>query len=117
MLIFFQVQQELPAQVNASASPAPVLTRDVLHNKMEELEEQLLSKIISLQKERSGSNSNHDQQRHDIEKELSALQSRVTELEQGQCWQVKLVKLWLPSDSSHPVQCVHIRGCLIELSQ
>uniref|UniRef100_A0A7M4FN07 Neuronal pentraxin receptor n=1 Tax=Crocodylus porosus TaxID=8502 RepID=A0A7M4FN07_CROPO len=79
-----KIEQELPAQVNASASPAPVLTRDVLHNKMEELEEQLLSKIISLQKERLGSNSNHDQQRHDIEKELSALQSRVTELEQGQ---------------------------------
>ncbi|XP_019370722.1 PREDICTED: neuronal pentraxin receptor [Gavialis gangeticus] len=78
-----KIEQELPAQVNASASPAPVLTRDVLHNKMEELEEQLLSKIISLQKERLGSNSNHDQQRHDIEKELSALQSRVTELEQG----------------------------------
>uniref|UniRef100_K7F9E6 Neuronal pentraxin receptor n=1 Tax=Pelodiscus sinensis TaxID=13735 RepID=K7F9E6_PELSI len=80
-----RVQQELPTRVNTSTS-SPVLARDVLHTKMEELEEQLLSKLLSLEKERSSITSHSGQQQQDVEKELSVLQSRVAELEQGQYW-------------------------------
>ncbi|KAH0616877.1 hypothetical protein JD844_028327 [Phrynosoma platyrhinos] len=50
---------------------------------MEELEEQLLSKILALEKERSSIINSHDlqQQQQDVEKELDALQNRVSELE------------------------------------
>uniref|UniRef100_A0A674IHJ1 Neuronal pentraxin receptor n=1 Tax=Terrapene triunguis TaxID=2587831 RepID=A0A674IHJ1_9SAUR len=78
-----KIEQELPARANISTSSSPVLTRDVLHTKMEEIEEQLLSKILSLEKERSSVTSNNDQQQQEVEKELSVLQSRVSELEQG----------------------------------
>ncbi|XP_044835505.1 neuronal pentraxin receptor [Mauremys mutica] len=77
-----KIEQELPARANISTSSSPVLTRDVLHTKMEELEEQLLSKILSLEKERSSVTNNNDQQQEEVEKELSVLQSRVSELEQ-----------------------------------
>lgn len=63
---------------------APALARDALHTKMEQLEEQLLSKILTLQKERQAANSDRSQQQHDIEKELNSLQSRVAELEHGE---------------------------------
>lgn len=52
---------------------------------MEQLEEQLLAKILALQKERHAANTDRSQQQHDIEKELSALQNRVAELEHGEC--------------------------------
>ncbi|XP_010218408.1 PREDICTED: neuronal pentraxin receptor [Tinamus guttatus] len=78
-----QVQQDLPARTNISAPTSPALTRDALHTKMEQLEEQLLSKILTLQKERQAANSDHSQQQHDIEKELNSLQNRVAELEHG----------------------------------
>uniref|UniRef100_A0A8B9PVI9 Neuronal pentraxin receptor n=1 Tax=Apteryx owenii TaxID=8824 RepID=A0A8B9PVI9_APTOW len=77
------LQQELPARTNASAPTSPALTRDALHTKMEQLEEQLLSKILTLQKERQAASSDRSQQQHDIEKELNSLQNRVTELEHG----------------------------------
>ncbi|XP_010020257.1 PREDICTED: neuronal pentraxin receptor, partial [Nestor notabilis] len=76
-------QQELPARTNGSAPTAPALARDALHTKMEQLEEQLLSKILTLQKERQAANTDRNQHQHDIEKELSSLQNRVTELEHG----------------------------------
>nr|XP_006119028.1 neuronal pentraxin receptor [Pelodiscus sinensis] len=76
-----KIEQELPTRVNTSTS-SPVLARDVLHTKMEELEEQLLSKLLSLEKERSSITSHSGQQQQDVEKELSVLQSRVAELEQ-----------------------------------
>uniref|UniRef100_A0A8B9FHW8 Neuronal pentraxin receptor n=1 Tax=Amazona collaria TaxID=241587 RepID=A0A8B9FHW8_9PSIT len=79
-----QVQQELPARTNGSAPTAPALARDALHTKMEQLEEQLLSKILTLQKERQAANTDRNQHQHDIEKELSSLQNRVTELEHGE---------------------------------
>uniref|UniRef100_A0A8C3CFY6 Neuronal pentraxin receptor n=1 Tax=Cairina moschata TaxID=8855 RepID=A0A8C3CFY6_CAIMO len=75
--------QELPARANGSVPTAPALARDALHTKMEQLEEQLLSKILTLQKERQAANSDRSQQQHDIEKELNSLQSRVAELEHG----------------------------------
>ncbi|KAJ7398521.1 Neuronal pentraxin receptor [Pitangus sulphuratus] len=51
--------------------------------KMEQLEEQLLSKILTLQKERQAASTDRSQQQHNIEKELNSLQNRVTELEHG----------------------------------
>lgn len=80
------MQQELPARANSSAPTAPALARDALHTKMEQLEEQLLSKILTLQKERQAASTDHSQQQHNIEKELSSLQNRVTELEHGESW-------------------------------
>ncbi|NWZ21648.1 CBX6 protein, partial [Asarcornis scutulata] len=76
-------EKELPARANGSVPTAPALARDALHTKMEQLEEQLLSKILTLQKERQAANSDRSQQQHDIEKELNSLQSRVAELEHG----------------------------------
>ncbi|XP_064368413.1 neuronal pentraxin receptor [Dromaius novaehollandiae] len=78
-----RIEQELPARTNASAPTSPALTRDALHTKMEQLEEQLLSKILTLQKERQAASSDRSQQQHNIEKELNSLQNRVTELEHG----------------------------------
>lgn len=79
-----QMQQELPARTNGSAPTAPALARDALHTKMEQLEEQLLSKILTLQKERQAASTDRSQQQHNIEKELNSLQNRVTELEHGE---------------------------------
>ncbi|KAK4831551.1 hypothetical protein QYF61_018311 [Mycteria americana] len=78
-----RIEQELPARTNGSAPTAPALARDALHTKMEQLEEQLLSKILTLQKERQAASTDRSQQQHDIEKELNSLQNRVTELEHG----------------------------------
>uniref|UniRef100_A0A8D0H083 Neuronal pentraxin receptor n=1 Tax=Sphenodon punctatus TaxID=8508 RepID=A0A8D0H083_SPHPU len=76
-----KIEHELPARVNASATSSPVLARDVIHTKMEELEDQLLTKILDLEKERSSITSDNDHQQQDIEKELNTLQSRISELE------------------------------------
>ncbi|NWS68254.1 CBX6 protein, partial [Crotophaga sulcirostris] len=76
-------EKELPARTNGSVPTAPALARDALHTKMEQLEEQLLSKILTLQKERQAANTDRSQQQHNIEKELNALQNRVKELEHG----------------------------------
>ncbi|NWH65830.1 CBX6 protein, partial [Geococcyx californianus] len=76
-------EKELPARTNGSVPTAPSLARDALHTKMEQLEEQLLSKILTLQKERQAANTDRSQQQHNIEKELNALQNRVKELEHG----------------------------------
>ncbi|NXV18930.1 CBX6 protein, partial [Cepphus grylle] len=76
-------EKELPARTNGSAPTAPALARDALHTKMEQLEEQLLSKILTLQKERQAASTDRSQQQHNIEKELNSLQNRVTELEHG----------------------------------
>ncbi|XP_072202817.1 neuronal pentraxin receptor [Excalfactoria chinensis] len=78
-----RIEQELPSRPNGSAPTAPALARDALHSKMEQLEEQLLAKILALQKERHAANTDRSQQQHDIEKELNALQNRVAELEHG----------------------------------
>ncbi|XP_014819812.1 PREDICTED: neuronal pentraxin receptor [Calidris pugnax] len=78
-----RIEQELPARTNGSSPTAPALARDALHTKMEQLEEQLLSKILTLQKERQAANTDRSQQQHNIEKELNSLQNRVTELEHG----------------------------------
>ncbi|XP_054023927.1 neuronal pentraxin receptor [Dryobates pubescens] len=78
-----RIEQELPARTNGSVPNTPALARDALHTKMEQLEEQLLSKILTLQKERQAANTDHSQQQHNIEKELSSLQNRVMELEHG----------------------------------
>lgn len=79
-----QMQQELPARTNGSAPTAPALAQDALHTKMEQLEEQLLSKILTLQKERQAASTDRSQQQHNIEKELNSLQNRVMELEHGE---------------------------------
>uniref|UniRef100_A0A8C5TCE1 Neuronal pentraxin receptor n=1 Tax=Malurus cyaneus samueli TaxID=2593467 RepID=A0A8C5TCE1_9PASS len=78
-----RIEQELPARTNGSAPTAPALVPDALHTKMEQLEEQLLSKILTLQKERQAASTDRSQQQNNIEKELNSLQNRVTELEHG----------------------------------
>uniref|UniRef100_A0A8C9QTU6 Neuronal pentraxin receptor n=1 Tax=Spermophilus dauricus TaxID=99837 RepID=A0A8C9QTU6_SPEDA len=74
-----------PAHVNLSATPAPApVGPTALHSKMDELEGQLLAKVLALEKERVAlSHSSHRQQRQEVEKELDALQDRVAELEHG----------------------------------
>ncbi|NXR08919.1 CBX6 protein, partial [Semnornis frantzii] len=76
-------EKELPARTNGSVPTTPALARDALHTKMEQLEEQLLSKILTLQKERQAANTDRSQQQHNIDKELNSLQNRVMELEHG----------------------------------
>ncbi|XP_042323590.1 neuronal pentraxin receptor [Sceloporus undulatus] len=84
-----KIEQDIPTRINASSTSAPVAAQETIHTKMEELEEQLLSKILALEKERSSIVNSHDlqQQQQDVEKELDALQNRVSELEHGQSWQ------------------------------
>lgn len=89
-----QAQQELPARTNGSAPTTPALARDSLHTKMEQLEEQLLSKILTLQKERQAASTDRSQQQHDIEKELNSLQNRVTELEHGEFCLMGMEVVW-----------------------
>lgn len=80
-------QQELPARVNFSASPAPVpAVPTALHSKMDELEGQLLAKVLALEKERAALSHSGQRQRQEVEKELDALQDRVAELEHGGSW-------------------------------
>ncbi|XP_054999597.1 neuronal pentraxin receptor [Sorex araneus] len=74
--------EELPARVNFSAGPAPAAPA-ALHAKMDELEGQLLAKVLALEKERAALSHSGHQQRQEVEKELDALQGRVTELEHG----------------------------------
>ncbi|XP_062989604.1 neuronal pentraxin receptor [Elgaria multicarinata webbii] len=76
-----KIEQDIPARINASSTSAPVPAQETIHTKMEELEEQILSKILALEKERSSITSSHDVQQQDVEKELDALQNRVSELE------------------------------------
>ncbi|XP_007519367.2 neuronal pentraxin receptor [Erinaceus europaeus] len=79
-----RLEQELPAHVNLSAAPAPVpAAPTALHSRMDELEGQLLAKVLALEKERSALSHSSHQQRQEVEKELDALQGRVAELEHG----------------------------------
>ncbi|ELW58491.1 Neuronal pentraxin receptor [Tupaia chinensis] len=79
-----RLEQELPARVNFSAAPAPApVVPTALHSKMDELEGQLLAKVLALEKERAALSHSSHQQQQEVEKELGALQGRVTELEHG----------------------------------
>lgn len=53
---------------------------------MDELEGQLLAKVLALEKERAALSHGSHQQRQEVEKELDALQGRVAELEHGRSW-------------------------------
>ncbi|XP_064141181.1 neuronal pentraxin receptor [Loxodonta africana] len=79
-----RIEQELPARVNfsAAASPAPAVPT-ALNSKMDELEGQLLAKVLALEKERAALSHSSHRQRQEVEKELDALQGRVAELEHG----------------------------------
>ncbi|EHB02211.1 Neuronal pentraxin receptor [Heterocephalus glaber] len=79
-----RIEQELPARVNlsAAAAPAPAIPT-ALHSKMDELEGQLLAKVLALEKERTALSHSSHQQHQEVEKELDALQGRVAELEHG----------------------------------
>uniref|UniRef100_A0A4X2JW54 Neuronal pentraxin receptor n=1 Tax=Vombatus ursinus TaxID=29139 RepID=A0A4X2JW54_VOMUR len=80
----FLLKQELPVHGNVSATTArPLPAQDPLHTQMETLEAQLLSKVMALEKERSSLSSSNHRQQQAVEKELSALQDRVAELEHG----------------------------------
>lgn len=65
-----------------STSPSPLYGRDSLQSKLLELEAQLLAKLLELEKEQTTASGERDKQ--DIEKELSILQNRIAELEQGE---------------------------------
>uniref|UniRef100_A0A8C0VXS6 Pentraxin (PTX) domain-containing protein n=3 Tax=Castor canadensis TaxID=51338 RepID=A0A8C0VXS6_CASCN len=79
-----RIEQELPARVNLSGVPAPApALPTTLHSKMDELEGQLLAKVLALEKERVALSHGSHQQRQEVEKELDALQDRVAELEHG----------------------------------
>ncbi|XP_072829647.1 neuronal pentraxin receptor [Vicugna pacos] len=79
-----RIEQELPARVNYTAAPAPApAVPTALHSKMDELEGQLLAKVLALEKERVALSHSSQQQRQEVEKELDALQDRVAELEHG----------------------------------
>ncbi|XP_047644365.1 neuronal pentraxin receptor [Phacochoerus africanus] len=79
-----RIEQELPVRVNLSAAPAPApVVPTALHSKMDELEGQLLAKVLALEKERVALSHSSQQQRQEVEKELDALQDRVAELEHG----------------------------------
>uniref|UniRef100_A0A8C3X7G4 Neuronal pentraxin receptor n=1 Tax=Catagonus wagneri TaxID=51154 RepID=A0A8C3X7G4_9CETA len=79
-----RIEQELPARANLSAAPAPApAVPTALHSKMDELEGQLLAKVLALEKERVALSHSSQQQRQEVEKELDALQDRVAELEHG----------------------------------
>ncbi|KAI5942768.1 Neuronal pentraxin receptor [Manis javanica] len=79
-----RIEQELPARVNFSAAPAPApAVPTTLHSKMDELEGQLLAKVLALEKERVALSHSSYQQRQEVEKELDALQDRIAELEHG----------------------------------
>ncbi|XP_051015315.1 neuronal pentraxin receptor [Acomys russatus] len=77
-----RIEQELPARGNLSSAPAPAVPT-ALHSKMDELEGQLLAKVMALEKERAALSHGSHQQRQEVEKELGALQGRVAELEHG----------------------------------
>lgn len=73
--------------MNFSAAPAPApVVPTALHSKMDELEGQLLAKVLALEKERVALGHSNQQQRQEVEKELDALQDRVAELEHGGSW-------------------------------
>ncbi|XP_044297074.1 neuronal pentraxin receptor [Varanus komodoensis] len=76
-----KIEQDIPARINASSTSAPMATQETVHSKMEELEEQILSKILALEKERLSITNNREVQQQEVEKELDALQNRVSELE------------------------------------
>ncbi|XP_064446302.1 neuronal pentraxin receptor [Mirounga angustirostris] len=79
-----RIEQELPARVNFSAAPAPApAVPTALNTKMDELEGQLLAKVLALEKERVALSHNSQRQRQEVEKELDALQDRVAGLEHG----------------------------------
>lgn len=70
--------------MNFSAAPAPApAVPTTLHSKMDELEGQLLAKVLALEKERVALSHSSYQQRQEVEKELDALQDRIAELEHG----------------------------------
>ncbi|KAM4883135.1 neuronal pentraxin receptor [Thomomys bottae] len=79
-----RIEQELPARVNLSTAPAsaPVMPT-ALNSKMDELEGQLLAKVLALEKERAALSHGSQRQRQEVEKELDVLQGRVAELEHG----------------------------------
>ncbi|XP_004374099.1 neuronal pentraxin receptor [Trichechus manatus latirostris] len=79
-----RIEQELPARVNFSAAPSSVpAVPTTLHAKMDELEGQLLAKVLALEKERAALSHSSHRQRQEVEKELDALLGRVAELEHG----------------------------------
>uniref|UniRef100_A0A8C5Q688 Neuronal pentraxin receptor n=1 Tax=Leptobrachium leishanense TaxID=445787 RepID=A0A8C5Q688_9ANUR len=82
----FLLKTEIQQRVNnissqPSTMPPPAHGRDSLQWNLLELEAQLLAKFQELEKEQSTASGERDKQ--DIEKELSILQNRIAELEQG----------------------------------
>lgn len=81
-----RIETEIQQRVHNMSSPTSTLPppthgRDSLQWNLLELEAQLLAKFQELEKEQSTASGERDKQ--DIEKELSILQNRIAELEQG----------------------------------
>uniref|UniRef100_A0A670XS82 Neuronal pentraxin receptor n=1 Tax=Pseudonaja textilis TaxID=8673 RepID=A0A670XS82_PSETE len=75
--------EDVPTGMNASSTSVPVPAQETIHTKMEELEGQILSKLLALEKERTSIASSHNQQQQNVEKELDALHNRVVGFEHG----------------------------------
>ncbi|XP_026552211.1 neuronal pentraxin receptor [Pseudonaja textilis] len=78
-----KIEQDVPTGMNASSTSVPVPAQETIHTKMEELEGQILSKLLALEKERTSIASSHNQQQQNVEKELDALHNRVVGFEHG----------------------------------
>nr|XP_033785356.1 neuronal pentraxin receptor [Geotrypetes seraphini] len=79
-----EIQQRIRNASTHASTSAPFPARDSLHSKMEELEGELLAKLMELEKERSSISSDNSKQHQSMEKDLNFLQNRITELEKGE---------------------------------
>ncbi|XP_029446051.1 neuronal pentraxin receptor [Rhinatrema bivittatum] len=81
-----KIEQEIQQRLHnaSSTSSTAHVARDSLHSKMEELEGELLTKLLELEKERSSTSSDSSKQHQSMEKDLNVLQNRITELEKGE---------------------------------
>ncbi|XP_043922247.1 neuronal pentraxin receptor [Protopterus annectens] len=78
-----KLEHELQTKEKENKSSVSSAAPDSLHSKIGELEEQLVSKILQLEKDRASFTNENDQQKQHTEKDLNDLHHRITELEQG----------------------------------
>lgn len=58
--------------------------KDLLQNKIDDMEKQVLSRVNTLEESKSGSRNDTDQ-RNRVESTLTSLHHRITDLEKGAC--------------------------------
>lgn len=95
-----------------SSAVLPSDFREVLQQRLGELERQLLRKVAELEDEKSLLHNETSAHRQKTESALNALLQRVTELERGEFWVSSSVALWLVSlPAPHPI--VLVLGCSV----